>query len=71
MRKENKISIGFAKGKSSPLGQRYTYADSFRTNVADQFLTTDVVSKISAVAVNVVSFVDSLVNDILRKVKKP
>ncbi len=70
IRRENKISIGFTKDESSPLGQRYIYADSFRTNIANQFLTTNVVSKISSVAVNVVSFVDSFVNDLLRKVKK-
>lgn len=71
IRMETNISIGFTKSGSSPLNQKYTYADSFRANVANQFLTTDVVSKISAVAVNVVSFVDSLVNDILCNVKKP
>ena len=71
LRKENNISIRFTKDENSPLGQRYTYADSFRTHVADQFLTTDVISIISSVAVNVVSFVDSLVNDLLLKIKKP
>ena len=71
LRKENNISIEFVKDESSPLGQRYTYADSFRTNVANQFLTKEIVSKISAVAVNVVSLVDSLMNDLLCKVKKP
>jgi hypothetical protein len=70
IRKEHNISIELSQDESSPLGQRYAYADSFRTNVTHQFLTADIVSKISAVAVNVLSFVDSLVNDLVGKVKK-
>jgi hypothetical protein len=69
-RKEHNISIGLSQDESSPLGQRYAYADSFRTNITNQFLTADIVSKISTVAVNVLSFVDSLVNDLVGKVKK-
>jgi hypothetical protein len=70
IREENDISIGLSQRESSLLGQRYAYADSFRTNFTNQFLTADIVSKISAVAVNVLSFVDSLVNDLVGKVKK-
>ncbi len=70
LRKKNNIDIGFTQGKNSPLDQRYTYADSFRTDVANQFLTAEIVSKISTVAVNVVAFVDSLVADLHNKVKK-
>jgi hypothetical protein len=70
IRKEHNISIGLSQDESSPLGQRYAYADSFRANVTDQFLTADIISKISGVAVNVLSFVDSLVNDLIGKVKK-
>jgi hypothetical protein len=70
IRKEHNISIGLSQDESSPLGQRYAYADSFRTNITNQFLTADIVSKISTVAVNVLSFVDSLVNDLVGKVKK-
>jgi hypothetical protein len=70
IREEHNISIGLSQDESSPLGQRYAYADLFRTNITNQFLTADIVSKISAVAVNVVFFVDSLVNDLVGKVKK-
>lgn len=64
---EAKISVGFSKDVNSPLGQRYLYADSFRTDIANKFLTEEIVSKISAVAVNVISFVDSLLNDFVCK----
>ncbi len=70
IRKEHNISIGLSQRESSLLGQRYAYADSFRTNVTNQFLTADIVSKISDVTVNILSFVDSLVNDLVGKVKK-
>ena len=69
IRNENEILISFMKDKNSPLGQRYTYADLFRTNVCNQFLTRDIVSKLSTIARRIMSFVDSLVNDILSKVR--
>lgn len=67
LREENNISVGLLQDEKSILGQRYTYADSFRTNTTNQFLTTEIVSKISKVAVNVGTFVDSLVTDLIAK----
>ena len=67
LRKESKISIGLIQGESSILDQRYTYADSFRIDVTSQFLTTETVSKISIIAVNVASFVDSRITDLCQQ----
>ena len=69
LRKENNISVGLIQNETSLLGQRYTYADSFRNGITSQFLTTEIVSKISTIAVNVAFFVDSLVTDLHQQSK--
>ena len=65
LREENNISVRRMQGEKSILGQRYTYADLFRANITSEFLTTEIVSRISNVAVNVGAFVNSLVTDLV------
>lgn len=46
------------------------FADTFRTKLVFQYLTTAKVSKISLLSVNVVQLVDSLLNDLLLKLRR-
>ncbi len=64
----NELEIGLIPNGHSPLTQRYTFADAFRNEFVNHFLTKDVVSKVSAVSVNVISFVDSLMADLAKEV---
>ena len=61
------IEVGLVPNQCSPLAQRYTFADTFRSEFINQFLTKEVVSIISAVSVDVVSFVDSLMADLAQE----
>ena len=64
LKANNAIEVGFVKDGKSALEQRYTYADKFRSNIVNQLLNKDLVSRIADVSVNIVSFVDSLLADL-------
>jgi len=68
LKKLQKLEVGLVPYQHSPLAQRYTFADTFRNDFVNQFLTKNVVSKISAVSVDIVSFVDSLMADLAQEV---
>ena len=67
LRKEGHLEIGLKAGADSPLGQRYLFADRFRSDVINQFLSEKLVSKVSAVSVNILRLVDSLISDLVAK----
>ncbi len=69
LREENKLEIGLKAGVENPLGQRYTFADKFRSDVINQFLSNELVSRISALSVNIGCLVDSLIADLVEKQK--
>jgi hypothetical protein len=64
LRELEKIEVGLIPHQHSVLAQRYTFADTFRSEFINQFLTNEIVSKITAVSVGVVSFTDSLMADL-------
>tara|TARA_R110001583_G_scaffold187269_1_gene348406 strand:- start:2042 stop:2674 length:633 start_codon:yes stop_codon:yes gene_type:complete len=64
------IPVGFNEKEEVGLSQRYMFADTFRTKLVFQYLTTAKVSKISLLSVNVVQLVDSLLNDLLLKLRR-
>ena len=64
---EKSLEIGFDAEGRSALGQRYIFADRFRSSMLNQQLNSELVSTISAVAVNIVALVDSLLADLNRK----
>lgn len=63
------IEVGLSPNKHSPIGQRYTFADRFRSDFVNQFLTKEIVSKVSIISVDVVCFADSLMADLAHKKK--
>ena len=65
----NELDVGLVPGERSPLGQRYSFADMIRSEYVNQFLTKEIVSKISVVSANVGVFVDSLLNDLVQELK--
>ena len=70
LRNEEKLDVGLKAGVENPLGQRYTFADNFRSEIVNQFLSKEIVSKISVIAVNAGCFVDSAISDLLEKQKQ-
>ena len=58
------LEVGFLEGSQSPSGQRYFFAEAFRSNILNQLLSEALVSTISAASVSVVSLVDSLLADL-------
>lgn len=65
LKNKDKISMRFSSNRKSPIGQRYAFATLFRTAVTNSFLSSEITSRISNVAVNAGCFVDSLLNDLL------
>ena len=60
----DQIEIGFNPVDETVLGQRYTFADTFRTDVTNKYLNKEIVSNLSSIAVNIGNFVDSLMHDL-------
>lgn len=58
------LELGFVKNDDSIRGQRYIYADKFRSKILEQLLSNEIVSTITNVSVNVFAFVDSLLADL-------
>ncbi len=67
LKKESSIAIRISLNDHSLLGQRYTFADSFRSNAIYQFLSNEKAQQLSAIAQNIHSYVDSLIDDLLQK----
>ncbi len=64
---DSSLEVGFDAEGASALGQRYIFADRFRSNIVNQRLDSELVSTITKVAVNIVALVDSLLADLSRK----
>jgi len=64
VKESNQIEIGFNPVDETVLGQRYTFADTFRTEITNQYLSKDIVKKLSSITVNIGNFVDSLMRDL-------
>ena len=64
---EKLLEVGFDAEGKSVLGQRYDFADRFRSSMLNQVLNSGLVSTLSTVAGNVVALVDSLLADLDRK----
>ena len=64
---EKSLEVGVDAKERSALGQRYIFADRFRSSMLNQRLNSELVSTISTVAVNIVALVDSLLADLNRK----
>jgi hypothetical protein len=61
---QDTLELGFIENIDSALGQRYIYADKFRSKIVEQLLSKGIVSTITSVSVNVVALVDSLLVDL-------
>lgn len=64
---EKLLEVGFDAEGRSALGQRYIFADRFRSSMLNQQLNSELVSIISTVTVNIVALVDALLADLNRK----
>lgn len=60
----DQIEIGFNPDDETVLGQRYTFADTFRTEFTNNYLSKEIVSSLSTITVNIGNFVDSLMRDL-------
>jgi hypothetical protein len=58
------LKLGFSDDVNSAMGQRYFFAERFRSSILSQLLSSERVSIISVVSVNIVSLVDSLLSDL-------
>jgi len=67
IKKLNDIDIGLDPNEESALGQRYIFADTFRADFINQFLSKEIVSSISSISVDIGNFVDSLMYDLYRE----
>lgn len=65
LREQKRIEIGIAPDQHSPLGHKYTFADKFRSECVNSFLSEEVVPSISTISAGVVAFVDSLMADLV------
>ena len=61
----DKLAVGVKPTKEDLLSIRYTYADWFRNEYINSHLSTELVSLISGIAVEIVAFLDSLQVDIM------
>jgi hypothetical protein len=64
IKKEPELKVRANSSDHSILRYRYTFADAFRSHLVESYLTKDVVNQISAAAVNVIAFTDSLMFDL-------
>lgn len=62
--RKDDLEIGFSNKLESTMGQRYFFAESFRSEILSQLLSDEVIGRISSTSVNVVSLVDSLLLDL-------
>jgi hypothetical protein len=67
IKRKESLSVSFDSSKSGLLKNRYIFADEFREILIGQWLTTDLVAQLAAIAVSVLELVDSLLNDLSRK----
>ncbi len=58
------LELGFSDKINSAMGQRYFFAENFRSSILKQLLSSELVSVISSASVNIVSLVDSLLSDL-------
>jgi len=63
----NSLDVGLVLDDQSLQGQRYTFADKLRSEYVDQFLTKEIVSRLSNVSVSIGVFVDSLLADLVHE----
>lgn len=67
IRSESRLPVRATSGEKSVFRYRYTFADAFRSKLVESYLTKDVktaVDQISAAAVQVIAFTDSLLADL-------
>ena len=67
--RSKELDVGLIPNERSPLGQRYSFADTIRTHYVNRHLTKEIVSKISAVSVGIGVFVDSLLTDLVQELE--
>lgn len=67
VKKLKEIDVGLDPKEESALGQRYIFADTFRADFINHFLSKDTVSNISSISVDIGNFVDSLMFDFYKK----
>ncbi len=58
------LELGFSDDVNSAMGQRYFFAEKFRSGILNQLLSSELVSIISVASVDSVSLVDSLLSDL-------
>lgn len=66
LKADDVLEVGFSEDDKSPLGQRYIFADKFRSLISDQLLASDLISTISKLSADIVSLLDSLLADLHR-----
>ncbi len=64
IKNEHELKVRAISGDNSILRYRYTFADAFRSKLIENYLTTDLVDKITVAVVNVIAFTDSLLADL-------
>ncbi len=67
LKKLKELEVGLVPNQSSLLSLRYTFADKFRNEFISHFLTKEIVYEITAVSLDLVSFVDSLLADLAQE----
>lgn len=63
LKKGETLSVALNPGDSSLLGQRYPFADDFRSDIGNRYLSTETVKRISAISVAIGGLVDCLISD--------
>ena len=64
IRNEDKLALRVNIQEESIFRHRFTFADIFRNKLVNQYLSKDLVNKVSAIAVDTVAFVDSMLSDL-------
>lgn len=64
IKKEHELKVRANSGDDSILRCRYTFADAFRSQLVDSYLTEELAGKIAEAVVNAMAFTDSLLADL-------
>jgi hypothetical protein len=65
IKNESELIVRISRDDNSILRHRYTFADIFRIKIVNSYLSNEIVKQASVVAVNIIAFTDSVVNDLL------
>lgn len=66
IKNESELRVRISSDNNTILRHRYTFADIFRNELMNSWLSKEIVDQISIVAINIVAFTDSLLTDLLQ-----